>query len=191
MRYCVFSGSSPGVRPSYTRAAKELGRLLAEKSIGLVYGGASVGLMGAVANAALAAGGEVIGVIPNALVAREVAHHGLSDLRVTSTMHERKALMAELSDGFIAMPGGIGTLKETFEIWTWAQLGDHHKPCALLNIEGFYDGLTSFLDTVVKEGFLRKEHRQTMICEAQPQLLLTAMSNYQPSKPVSKWMGRE
>ena len=191
MRYCVFSGSSPGVREGYAKAAAELGRLLAIEGIGLVYGGSSVGLMATIANATLAAGGEVIGVIPRALVQREVAHTGLSDLRVTRSMHERKALMAELSDGFIALPGGIGTLEETFEMWTWAQLGDHQKPCALLNCEGFYDGLTNFLDHVVKEGFLREAHRHTLICETDPQNLLRAMKQYVPPTPVSKWIGRE
>lgn len=172
-------------------AANELGRLLGTEGIGLVYGGASVGLMGTVANAALAAGGEVIGVIPRALVDREVAHKELSDLRVTNSMHERKALMAALSDGFIALPGGIGTLEETFEIWTWAQLGHHQKPCALLNCEGFYDGLNNFLDNIVEEGFLRAEHRKTLICERDPQSLLQSMSHYVPPTPVRKWIGRE
>ena len=180
MRYCVFSGSSPGVRAGYSEAASELGKRLAKAGIGLVYGGSSVGLMGVVANAALAAGGEVIGVIPQLLVDREVAHHGLSDLRITSSMHERKALMAELSDGFIALPGGIGTLEETFEIWTWAQLGHHSKPCALLNCEGYYNGLNSFLDTAVREGFLRGEHRRTLICEDDPERLLAALESMYP-----------
>jgi uncharacterized protein (TIGR00730 family) len=135
--------------------AEQLGQLLAASEIGLVYGGASVGLMGTVADAVLRAGGQVIGVIPQSLVDKEVAHKGLQDLRISSSMHERKALMADLSDGFIALPGGIGTLEELFEIWTWAQLGHHSKPCALLNTEGFYDGLATFLDTVVDEGFPR------------------------------------
>jgi uncharacterized protein (TIGR00730 family) len=187
----VFLGSSSGVREGYAKAAAELGRLLAIEGIGLVYGGSSVGLMATIANATLAAGGEVIGVIPRALVQREVAHKGLSDLRVTRSMHERKALMAELSDGFIALPGGIGTLEETFEMWTWAQLGDHQKPCALLNCEGFYDGLTNFLDHVVKEGFLRAAHRHTLICERDAQSLLREMKQYVPPTPVGKWIGRE
>src|SRR5262245_13303074 len=145
-RLCVFCGSSSGRDPAYRAAAVELGALLAERRIGLVYGGAASGLMGAVAEATRAAGGEVIGVIPRALVEWAVAHTGLSDLRIVSTMHERKALMAELSDGFIALPGGIGTLEEMFEVWTWAQLGSHSKPCALLNVGGFYDRLLAFLD---------------------------------------------
>lgn len=188
MRYCVFSGSSLGVRAEYARAARKLGELLAGANIGLVYGGSSVGLMGVVADAALTAGGEVIGVIPQALFDREVAHKGLSDLRVTTSMHERKALMAELSDAFIALPGGIGTLEETFEVWTWSQLGYHSKPCALLNCEGFYDGLASFLDSVVEEGFLRREHRKTLISENDPQSLLAAIARYVPPPQVEKWI---
>lgn len=181
MRYCVFCGSSSGVRPEYKEAAEQLGRLLAARNIGLVYGGASVGLMGALADAVLAAGGEAIGVMPQFLVDHEIAHRGLSELRITHSMHQRKALMAELSDGFIAMPGGIGTLEEIFEIWTWAQLGHHHKPCALLNTAGFYDGLSAFLDTQVSEGFLRAPHRGTLLCQAQPEFLLDAMQSYRPA----------
>lgn len=154
-RVCVFSGSSAGRLEHYRAAATRLGTLLAERGIGLVYGGAAVGLMGAVADAAIAAGGSVTGVIPQALVEREVAHTGLPDLRVVGSMHERKALMAELSDAFIALPGGIGTLEEIFEVWTWTQLGSHAKPCAVLNIEGFYDKLLGFLDHVVDEAFLK------------------------------------
>ncbi len=191
MRYCVFCGSRSGVRTTYTAAAEELGRLLAHNGIGLVYGGASVGLMGAVANAALAAGGEVIGVIPRDLVRREVAHTALGDLRVVETMHQRKALMAELSDGFIAMPGGVGTLDETFEIWTWAQLGHHSKPCALLNVEGYYDKLNGFLDSIVAEGFLRPEHRAGLICQPTVQKVLEAMRAHRPTPALSKWQGRE
>ena len=178
MRYCVFCGSSGGVRPEYTQAAEELGRLLAEAGIGLVYGGASVGLMGAVADAALKAGGEVIGVIPQSLAGREIAHQGLKDLRITSSMHERKAMMAELSDGFIALPGGIGTFEEIFEVWTWAKLAHHAKPCALLNVEGFYDGLALFLDTVVREGFLKGKHLEMLLNERDPKSLLEAMGKY-------------
>lgn len=191
MRYCVFCGSRPGVRPAYTAAAEELGRLLAHRGIGLVYGGASVGLMGAIANAALAAGGEVIGVIPRDLVRREVAHTALGDLRVVDTMHQRKALMAELSDGFIALPGGVGTLDETFEIWTWAQLGHHTKPCALLNVEGYYDKLNGFLDSIVAEGFLHPEHRAGLICQPTPHLVLEAMQAHRPAPSLSKWQSRD
>ena len=176
MRYCVFCGSRPGVRPAYTAAAEELGRLLANRGIGLVYGGASVGLMGA---------------IPRDLVRREVAHTALGDLRVVDTMHQRKALMAELSDGFIALPGGVGTLDETFEIWTWAQLGHHTKPCALLNVEGYYDKLNGFLDSIVAEGFLRPEHRAGLICQPTPHLVLEAMQAHRPAPSLSKWQSRD
>lgn len=190
MRYCIFSGSSWGVRDQYSRAAQALGRLLVESGIGLVYGGASVGLMGAVADAVLSEGGEVIGVIPQSLVDREVAHKGLNDLRITSSLHERKALMADLSDGFIALPGGIGTLEEMFEIWTWAQLGHHNKPCGLLNVEGFYDGLSGFLDTVCKEGFLKQVHRKMLLSESDPAKLLAAMRTYVPPPAGGKWIAR-
>lgn len=147
--------------------------------------------MATIANAALEEGGEVIGVIPRFLVDREVAHKGLDDLRIVGSMHERKALMVELSDGFIALPGGIGTLEETFEVWCWSQLGHHRKPCALLNCEGFYDGLISFMDNVVAEGFLKTTHRHTLICENEPQTLLYAMRSYVPPTPVGKWIGRK
>ncbi len=187
-RYCVFSGSSLGVRCEYAKSAADLGEQLAAEGIGLVYGGSSVGLMGAVADAVLKAGGEVIGVIPQFMVEKEVAHQGLSDLRITSSMHERKALMAELSDGFIALPGGIGTFEETFEIWTWAKLGHHTKPCALLNCEGFYDGLASFLDMVVQEGFLAEVDRQMLLSEREPRSLLKAMKCYVAPEPRGKWM---
>jgi uncharacterized protein (TIGR00730 family) len=191
MRYCIFSGSSWGVRDQYSRAAQALGRLLVEAGIGLVYGGASVGLMGAVADAVLSEGGEVVGVIPQSLVDREVAHKGLKDLRITSSLHERKALMADLSDGFIALPGGIGTLEEMFEIWTWAQLGHHNKPCGLLNVEGFYDGLSGFLDTVCKEGFLKEVHRKMLLSESDPVKLLAAMRTYVPPPARGKWIAHK
>ena len=187
LRYCVFSGSSLGLHPEYAHQADDLGRLLVASGIGLVYGGASVGLMGVVADSVLRAGGEVIGVIPQFLVDREVAHTGLSDLRVTASMHERKALMADLSDGFIALPGGIGTLEELFEVWTWTKLGHHAKPCALLNTEGFYDGLAAFLDSVVAQGFLEPHHRGLLINERTPNDILTAMSRQTPAPPEGKW----
>lgn len=151
-RICVFSGASSGNKTIYKNVAQELGSLLAHNNIGLVYGGASIGLMGAVADATLEAGGHVIGVIPHALVGREIAHSNLPDLRVVDSMHERKAMMAELSDAFIALPGGIGTFEELFEVWTWTQLGAHAKPCALLNVDGFYDKLLDFIDHVVDQG---------------------------------------
>lgn len=154
-RVCVFCGSAAGARPEYVAGATALGTGLADRGIGLVYGGASVGLMGAVADAALGAGGEVIGVIPQSLVDREVAHAGLSDLRVVGSMHERKALMAELSGAFVALPGGIGTFEELFEVWTWRQLGLHAKPIVLLDTAGYWAGLTAFLEHAGREGFVK------------------------------------
>ena len=175
MRLCIFAGASVGRLPVYSHVATFLGHSLAEAGVGLVYGGASVGLMGAVANAALARGGEVIGVIPGFLAQKEVVHTGLVDLRIVGSMHERKALMAQLSDGFIALPGGIGTLEELFEVWTWGQLGQHVKPCALLNINGFYDGLASFLAFIVAEGFLEPLHLDMLVVESHIDTLLNAM----------------
>ncbi|HET6547225.1 MAG TPA: TIGR00730 family Rossman fold protein [Solirubrobacter sp.] len=156
---CVYCGSSFGDDPAYLEATRALARGLAERRIAVVYGGASVGLMGELADAALEAGGEVVGVIPQALVDREIAHRGLTDLRVVGSMHARKALMAELSDAFVALPGGIGTLEELIEMYTWSQLGLHDKPLAMLNTRGYYDGLAAFLDPAVAEGFLRAEQR--------------------------------
>jgi uncharacterized protein (TIGR00730 family) len=190
VRLCVFSGSSSGVDPAYALAAAELGHALAVRGIGLVYGGASVGLMGAVADAALAAGGEVIGVIPRALFDKEIGHAGLSELRVVDSMHERKALMAELSDGFIALPGGAGTLEELFEVWTWAQLGYHREPCALLDVAGYYAQLTAFLDHVVTEGFVKPVHRDMLIVEPTVEALLGRIETYQ-APVVDKWIGRD
>ena len=187
MRLCVFCGSSSGSKAIYLEMATRLGKALADAGIGLVYGGASVGLMGAVADGALANGGEVIGIIPQALQEKEIAHKGLTDLRVVGSMHERKALMAELSDGFIAMPGGIGTLEELFEVWTWAQLGYHTKPCALLNVDGFYDGLATFLDSLVEQAFVKPNHREMLIVEEQVENLLAAISNYE-APVVTKWV---
>ena len=187
MRLCVFCGSSSGSKAIYLEMATRLGKALADAGIGLVYGGASVGLMGAVADAALANGGEVIGIIPQALQEKEIAHKGLTDLRVVGSMHERKAMMAELSDGFIAMPGGIGTLEELFEVWTWAQLGYHTKPCALLNVDGFYDGLATFLDNLVEQAFVKPNHREMLIVEEQVASLLAAISNYE-APVVTKWV---
>jgi len=189
MRVCVFCGSSPGRSVGYVRGARAFGRVLAEAGVGLVYGGASVGLMGAVADAVLEFGGEVIGVIPEALVAREVAHEGLGDLRIVSSMHERKALMSELSDAFVALPGGIGTLEELFEVWTWGQLGIHPKPCGLLDIDGFYRGLTSFLDHVVAEQFLKPVHRGMLLVEPDGARLLARLRAY-VAPDVTKWIGR-
>jgi uncharacterized protein (TIGR00730 family) len=187
MRLCVFCGSNAGQDPVYVNTSRALGEALAISGIELVYGGASVGLMGTVADAALAKGGHVIGVMPQALVDKEIAHKGLSDLRVVGSMHERKALMAELADGFIALPGGLGTFEELFEVWTWAQLGYHRKPCALLNAGGFYDKLTDFLDDVVERGFVKPIHRAMLIVENEPAALIEAIRTYEPPR-VDKWI---
>jgi uncharacterized protein (TIGR00730 family) len=189
-RVCVFCGSSPGARPEYLAAAKTLGSLLAAEGIGLVYGGAQVGLMGAVADAALARGGEVIGVIPKHLVSKEVAHHGLPDLRVVNSMHERKSLMAELSDGFIALPGGFGTFEEFCEVLTWSQLGLHQKPTGLINVSGYYDPLLALFDAGLREQFIRPQHRSLVLSATDPQSLLTLMRNYQPLD-LPKWLGNQ
>jgi uncharacterized protein (TIGR00730 family) len=179
-RVCVFCGSSPGSKPIYCEKSRELGRILAESHIGLVYGGGKVGLMGAVAQAAMEAGGEVIGVIPRDLVRKEVAFTGITDLRVVNSMHERKALMAELSDGFIAMPGGLGTIEEFFEILTWAQLGIHKKPCGFLNVDGYYDTMVEFIDYAVKEQFIGPGGRSLVLADDDPAALLNKFQAYQP-----------
>ena len=189
-RICVFCGSNSGSDPAYTEAARSLGRLLARDGIGLVYGGGSVGLMGEVADAVLQSGGEVTGVIPHALWAREVGHRGLTDLRIVETMHERKALMADLSDAFIALPGGLGTLEEIFEIWTWAQLGLHAKPVGFLDINGFYSPLMQFLDRAVRERFLKDAHRAIAIVDSDAEKLLRRFESWQPPR-VEKWITRE
>ena len=190
-RLCVFCGANSGHDPRYVDAAAALGRSIAQAGLGLVYGGASIGLMGAVADAALAEGGEVIGVIPQTLVAREVAHHGLSDLRVVTSMHERKALMADLSDGFIALPGGVGTLEELFEVWTWSHLGLHRKPCGLLDVAGFYSGLGRFIDHVQQEGFLRDGVRDMLLMAENPTQMIAAMRAYVAPETVALINSRE
>jgi uncharacterized protein (TIGR00730 family) len=187
---CIFCGSSRGAHPAYAEAATAMGTALAERGIGLVYGGGRVGLMGIVADAVLAAGGEAHGVIPSFLADKEVGHHGLTRLDVVDSMHERKARMAELSDGFIALPGGIGTLEEIAEIWTWSQLGLHQKPIGVLNVAGFYNGLLSFIDHAVAEAFLRPDHARTVLREARPVALIDAMAAYTP-EVVEKWIGRD
>ncbi len=184
---CVYCGSSPGRLNGYADAARSLAEALVERDIGLVYGGASVGIMGVVADQVLGLGGRVVGVIPEALVRKEVAHHHLTELHITQSMHERKMMMAELSDGFIAMPGGIGTLEEIFEVWTWAQLGLHHKPCGLLNVEGYFDPLRSFLDHTVQEEFVRPRTRSMLIVEQEPDALLKRFFAYRPPI-VKKWV---
>jgi uncharacterized protein (TIGR00730 family) len=190
-RLCVFCGSSPGARPAYGEAAEELGRLLVEEGIGLVYGGGKVGLMGRLADAVLAEGGEATGVLPEALVAKEIGHPSLSDLRVVGSMHERKALMADLSDGFVALPGGLGTVEELFEVYTWSQLGLHRKPCALLDVEGYYEGIASFLSHAVEERFLRRDHRAMLIVERDPRALLDRLRRFEPAAIVPKWIDRD
>ena len=189
-RVCVFCGSRNGTRTQYVASARRMGEALARRGIGLVYGGGGIGLMGVLADAALSAGGDVIGVIPQALVAREVAHGGLTDLRVVASMHERKALMAELSDAFVALPGGFGTLEEFCEALTWAQLGIHRKPCGLLNVEGFFDPLLSLFDHAVRERFVSPDHRSLVVVEEDPERLLDALSRWEPPA-LERWMGRE
>jgi uncharacterized protein (TIGR00730 family) len=187
---CVFCGSSVGSRPAFIGAAISLGKVLAEQKIRLVYGGGRVGLMGAIADAALQAGGEVVGVIPEHLVAREVAHQGLTDLRIVTSMHDRKALMAELSDAFVAMPGGLGTLEEFFEVWTWGQLGLHRKPYALLNVNGFYDPLVQFIDQLVEQKFVKPEHRRMLIVESDVAMLPVRLSGHR-TPAVDKWIDQQ
>jgi uncharacterized protein (TIGR00730 family) len=188
---CIFCGSSPGARPQYTEATEDLGGLLVEHGITLVYGGASVGLMGRLADTVLSEGGEAIGVMPRALVEREIAHLGLTDLHVVDSMHERKALMAELSDAFVALPGGLGTLDELFEIYTWSQLGLHQKPCGLLNVDGYYRHVADFLDHAVAERFVREEHRNLLIVEDEPQAMLDRLQGFAPATLTPKWIDRE
>ena len=187
-RICVFCGSSSGTRQSYAEAATTMARHHVANRIGIVYGGGKVGLMGTLADAALQNGGEVIGVIPQSLVEKEVSHSGLSDLRVVGSMHERKALMAELSDGFIALPGGFGTLEEFCEVLTWTQLGLHRKPCGFLNIEGYYDQLLSFFDHAVAEQFLKPVHRRMVISDSCPESLVCRLLDYEVPL-VDKWIG--
>ena len=184
---CVFCGSSPGTRPAYHRAAQQVGERLAGRGIRIVYGGGRVGLMGAIADAALQAGGEVIGVIPEALLRKELGHPGLSHLHVVDSMHERKALMAELADAFIALPGGYGTLEEFCEVLTWAQLGIHQKPCGLLDVGGFYQPLVALFDHAVAEGFVHPDHRALVLCEQDVDRLLAAMEQYTPPETI-KWI---
>ncbi len=189
-RVCVFCGSNHGARPSYTSAAQALAAALVRRGIGLVYGGGGVGLMGVLADSVLAAGGEVIGVIPDALVAKEVAHKNLSDLRVVGSMHERKASMAELADAFIALPGGYGTLEEFCEVITWAQLGLHRKPCGLLNIDAFFDPLLAFLDHAVAEEFVRPAHRALVLEARDPEQLLDELGRFR-APALEKWIDRD
>ena len=191
MRICVFCGSSCGARPAYEAAAKQVGELLAVRGIGVVFGGGCIGLMGAVADAALAHGGEVIGVIPGGLEQREIGHRGVTKLHVVETMHERKALMADLSDAFIALPGGYGTLEEFAEVVTWSQLGIQAKPCALLNVEGYWDGLLAFIDHAVSENFVRPENRGLILVASTPEDVLQKIMSWKPPAHLEKWLDRE
>lgn len=189
-RLCVYAGSNVGGRPQYAAAAAALAERMCARGIGLVYGGGKVGLMGVLADTILGAGGEAIGVIPQALVNREVAHAGLTKLEVVHSMHERKARMAQLADGFVAVPGGIGTLEELVEVFTWSQLGIHAKPCAVLDVAGFYSGLSRLFDHMVREGFLRAENRARLISAAQPEALLDQLEAWEPAT-VAKWLDLE
>lgn len=187
MRICVYLGSSPGRSPLYREAAHQFGTMLAERGIGLVYGGGTVGLMGVIADAACAAGGEVIGVIPEAIRAREHDHQGITELHIVKSMHERKAMMADLSDGFVTLPGGIGTFEEMFEAWCWSQLGYHAKPVGLLNVGDIYDGLIQFVDTIVAEGFLQARHRAMLLIEKDPEVLLQRIIDFVPPE-TEHWL---
>ncbi|MBI3782176.1 MAG: TIGR00730 family Rossman fold protein [Deltaproteobacteria bacterium] len=189
LRVCVFCGSSPGAQPLYADVARRLGACLVERGMSLVYGGGNVGLMGILADAVLGRGGHVTGVIPRALMDLEVGHRGLSDLRIVDSMHERKALMAELADGFIALPGGIGTLEEFCEVLTWAQLGMHQKPCGLLNVAGFFDGLLAFLDHTVGERFFKPQHRAMVLVDQDPDGLVRQLEVYRAPQ-LDKWIDR-
>lgn len=188
-RICVFCGSSMGSKDDYLRAAEHLGNVLLDKGIGLVYGGGDVGLMGKIARTVFENGGEVIGVIPKALAEKEVAYKKLSDLRIVNSMHERKAVMAELSDGFMALPGGLGTVEEFFEILTWSQLGIHNKPCGILNVCGYYDHILKFVDQAIDENFINKEHRSLLMVDENPEGLIKQFENYKPPKVDKvKWI---
>ena len=186
-RVCIFCGSSTGTHPSYRAAAAAMGRTLVRRGKGLVYGRGRVGLMGVIADAVMEAGGEVLGVIPQSLAQKEIRHDGLTRLEVVPNMHARKAKMAELSDAFVAMPGGYGTLEELFEVVTWAQLGLHEKPIALLNVGGYFDGLLGCIDSAVAEGFIRPEDRRLLMSGSEPDALLDALERFEPA-PQEKWI---
>ena len=189
-RVCVFCGSSAGGRPEYRACAEELGRELVRRKMGLVYGGGNVGLMGAIADAVLAAGGEAIGVIPEHLMSPEIGHTRLTKLHIVRSMHERKALMADLADAFIALPGGFGTLEELFEILTWSQLGLHRKPCGMLNVLEYYTPLLAMLDHAVNEGFLKPQNRSLVLARQRPDQIIEALEAWQPIH-VEKWLDRD
>ncbi|SFI10889.1 hypothetical protein SAMN04515618_11095 [Collimonas sp. OK307] len=186
---CIYCGSSPGATPVYAQAARGLAQAMVEQDIALVYGGGNVGLMGIIADEVMRLGGQATGVIPEALLKKELGHKGLTQLHIVKDMHERKATMADLSDGFIAMPGGVGTLEELFEVFTWAQLGFHQKPIGLLNVDGFYDGLLQFIQHMVSQRFLKGEQAEILIAEAQPVDLLQRFRSFVPQH-VPKWLDR-
>ncbi|RIJ16886.1 LOG family protein [Henriciella mobilis] len=190
MRICVFCGSNTGRGEVYMESGYEFGAMIAERGLEVVYGGARNGLMGAVANGALEAGGKVIGVLPRQLFELEQAHENLTDLRVVNSMHERKQIMHDLSSSFVSLPGGIGTMEEMFEVWTWTQLGVHRKPLALYNVNGFYDALESFLDVMVEEGFVKDVHRSMTLVGKDPAKLLEELTSYEPPL-VKKWLKPE
>ena len=187
-RICVFCGSNVGARPAYASAARAMAAELVRRRLGVVYGGGGIGLMGVLADAMLERGGEVIGVIPRPLASKELAHTGLTEMRVVESMHERKALMASLADGFVAMPGGLGTFEETLEILTWSQLGIHRKPIGLLNVEGYYDGLLAMIAHAVQEGFVPSEYRALSVSAPTPERLLDAMASWQPPDFPRRWL---
>lgn len=189
-RLCVFCGSNRGTLPEYTSAVRSLGRELADRQIGLVFGGGGVGLMGEIADAVLDAGGQVVGVLPHSLGSKEIAHPDVEDIRIVGSMHERKALMSELSDGFIAAPGGYGTLEELFEQLTWGQLGIHRKPCGLLNVAHYFDPLLAFLDSSAQQKFIRPQHRETLLAADTAEDLIAQLETYQPPQ-VDKWLDFE
>ena len=187
-KLCVFCGSSPGSNSAYSIAAVRLGQEIASRKIGLVYGGGSLGVMGKIANTVLEWGGEVTGVVPHFFIKQEVVHHGLTDLQVVSSMHERKARMVEISDGFIALPGGLGTVEEFFEVLTWAQLGIHHKPCGLLNVDGYFDSLIEFINYATGESFVSQSHRALLQVDVEPVALLDKFAEYRaPQMDKSEW----
>jgi uncharacterized protein (TIGR00730 family) len=189
-RICVYCGSSPGTQASYCEQASVLGRLLAQKNIALIYGGASIGVMGALADATLAAGGSVTGIMPRFLARKEIAHAGLTRLIVVDSMHQRKLQMTEHADAFIALPGGMGTLEELFEILTWAQLGLHHKPCGLLNVAGYFDHLMQFLNHARKERFIKRAHRELILVDDNSERLVHRLARYH-APPTEKWLDLE
>jgi len=189
-RICVYCGSSPGNKPEYMAGAEELGRAMLEMGLGLVYGGAQVGIMGQIADTIVEGRGEAIGIMPKSLAEREIFHTGLTKLEIVNSMHERKALMAEYSDGFIALPGGLGTIEEIFEVLTWAQLGFHEKPCGLLNIAGYYDHLSGFLNHTVTQGFVNTASRSMLITESDPFQMLERFKTYKAPK-VNKWIDKD